>query len=184
MKQLIARRPIQYMGRTYKCGEAVPTENPQMVEAWLRADSAVWTDTDMEGFVSAVVQEAARRSKVNDLAAEVIRSMGVDIEDGAGEFVGVSSLTEQLRALFGPDSRPDTAGEGETGQGSEAPARRTGRLDVEDLEKWKKADLEKLAEDMGVDISNARTNAERAAILAAAEVQVSTDSPDDTGGGQ
>ena len=181
MKKLIARRPIQYMGRTYKCGEAVPTENPQMVEAWLRADSAVWTDTDMEGFVSAVVQEAARRSKVNDLAAEVIRSMGVDIEDGAGEFVGVSSLTEQLRALFAPDSRP---GEGETGQGSEAPARRTGRLDVEDLEKWKKADLEKLAEDMGVDISNARTNAERATILAAAEVQVSTNSPDDTGGGQ
>ena len=42
MKKLIARRPIQYMGRTYKCGEAVPTENPQMVEAWLSANSAVW----------------------------------------------------------------------------------------------------------------------------------------------
>ena len=50
MKKLIARRPIQYMGRTYKCGEAVPTENPQMVEAWLRADSAVWTDTDILSF--------------------------------------------------------------------------------------------------------------------------------------
>jgi hypothetical protein len=95
--------------------------------------------------------------------------------------VGVSSLTEQLRALFAPDSRP---GEGETGQGSEAPARRPGHLDVEDLEKWKKADLEKLAEDMGVDISSARTNAERAAILAAAEVQAPAGSPDDTGGGQ
>ena len=180
MKQLIARRPIQYMGRTYKCGEAVPAENSQMVEAWLRANSAVWSDTDMDGFVSAVVQEAARRTKVNDLAAEAIRSMGVDIEDGAGEFVGVSSLTEQLRALFGPD----TSGEGETGQGSEAPARQTGSLDVEDLEKWKKADLEKLAEDMGVDISSARTNAERATILAAAEVQAPAGSPDDTGGGQ
>lgn len=184
MKKLIARRSIQYMGRTYKCGEAVPTENPQMVEAWLRADSAVWTDTDMESFVSAVVQEAARRSKVNDLAAEVIRSMGVDIEDGTGEFVGVSSLMEQLRALFGPDSHPSTSGAGETGQGSEVPARRTGRLDAGDLEKWKKADLEKLAEDMGVDISKARTNAERAAILAAAEVRAPAAPPDDTGGGQ
>lgn len=84
MKKLIARRPIQYMGRTYKCGETVPTENSQMVEAWLRANSAVWTDTDMEGFVSSVIQEAARRSKVNDMAAEAIRTIGVAIEDDAG----------------------------------------------------------------------------------------------------
>ena len=181
MKKLIAQRPVLYLGRTYERGAVLPAHDPRIVEAWLRANSAVWSDTDMDGFVSAVVQEAARRSKVNDLAAEVIRAMGVDIEDGAGEFVGVSSLTEQLRALFAPDSRP---GEGETGQGSEAPARQTGRLDVDDLEKWKKADLEKLAEDMGVDISSARTNAERAAILAAAEVQAPADPPDDTGGGQ
>lgn len=184
MKKLIARRPIQYMGRTYKCGETVPTENSQMVEAWLRANSAVWTDTDMEGFVSSVIQEAARRSKVNDMAAEAIRTMGVAIEDDAGEFVGVSSLTEQLRALFAPENLPDTSGEGETGQGSEAASQPAGRLDAEDLEKWKKADLEKLAEAMGVDISKARSNAERAAILAAAEVQVPADPPDDTGGGQ
>lgn len=184
MKKLIARRPIQYMGRTYKCGEAVPTENSQMVEAWLRANSAVWTDTDMEGFVSAVIQEATRRSKVNDMAAEAIRTMGVAIEDDAGEFVGVSSLTEQLCALFGPDNHPNTSGAGETGQGSEASTQLTGRLDAADLEKWKKADLEKLAEDMGVDISRARTNAERAAILAAAEVWAPAGPPDDTGGGQ
>lgn len=184
MKKLIARRPIQYMGRTYKCGEAVPTENSQMVEAWLRANSATWTDTDMECFASAVIQEAARRSKVNGLAAEAIRTMGVAIEDDVGEFVGVSSLTDQLRTLFVPGSLPGTSGEGETGQGREAATQPTGRLDAEDLEKWKKADLEKLAEAMDVDISKARTNAERAAILAAAEVQSSADPPDDTGGGQ
>lgn len=204
MKKLIAQRPIQYMGRTYERGEAIPAQDPKMVAAWLKANSAVWADTDMEGFVSAVVQEAARRSKVNDLAAEAIRAMGVTVEDTAGEFVGASSMEEQIRAMFAPgglqngggtgegqdhgdggnaaQGGQNAPGEGENGQGGGVPAMLTGHLDAADLEKWKKADLEKLAEDMGVDISRAKNNAERAAILAAVEVQAPANDPENGGG--
>ena len=48
MKKLIAQRPIQYMGRTYESGEAIPAHDPNMVAAWLRANSAAWTGTDLE----------------------------------------------------------------------------------------------------------------------------------------
>lgn len=42
MKKLIAQRPIQYMGRTYERGEAIPAQDPKMVAAWLKANSAAW----------------------------------------------------------------------------------------------------------------------------------------------
>ena len=204
MKKLIAQRPIQYMGRTYERGEAIPAQDPKMVAAWLKANSAAWTGADMEDAARAAIQEAARRSKVNDLAADAIRAMGVTIEDDAGEFVGASSMEEQIRALFAPvglqngggtgegldhtdgenaaQGGQDAPGEGENGQAGETPAMLTGHLDAADLEKWKKADLEKLAEDMGVDISRAKNNAERAAILAAVEVQAPANDPENGGG--
>ena len=113
-------------------------------------------------------------------------------------------MEEQIRALFAPGSLQDggetkegqepagsgnhvqngqeTPGEAENGGGSGAPAMLTGHLDAADLEKWKKADLEKLAADMGVDISKAKNNAERAAILAAVEVQAPANDPENGGG--
>ena len=204
MKKLIAQRPIQYMGRTYERGAAIPANDPQMVEAWLRANSAAWTGTDAEDTARAAIKEAARRSKVNDLAALAIRTMGVTIEDAAGEFVGADSMVEQIRALFGHGSRQDGGNNGEgqepTGNGKHvqngqetpeeaenggdggAPAMLPGNLNAANLEKWKKADLEKLAADMGVDISAAKNNAERAAILAAVEVQAPANDPENSGG--
>ena len=204
MKKLIAQRPIQYMGRTYERGDAIPAHDPKMVAAWLRANSAAWTGTDMEDTARAAIQEAARRSKVNDLAAEAIRAMGVTIEDAAGEFVGASSMEEQIRALFATGSLQDggetkagqepagsgnhvqngqeTPGEAENGGGSGAPAMLTGHLDAAQLERMKKEDLEKLAADLGVDISKARNNTERAAILAEVEVQTPANDPENGGG--
>ena len=204
MKKLIAQRPIQYMGRVYEGGEAIPAHDPNMVAAWLSAGSAAWTGTDMEDAAHVAIQEAARRSRVNDLAAEAIRAMGVTIEDAAGEFVGASSMEEQIRAMFAPGSLQDggetregqeltgsgnnaqngqeTPGKDENGGDNGAPAMLTGHLDAADLEKWKKADLEKLAADMGVDISEAKSNAERAAILAAVEVQTPANDPENGGG--
>ena len=208
MKKLIAQRPIQYMGRTYESGEAIPANDPNMVAAWLRANSAAWAGTDLEDTARAAVREAAGRSKVNDLAAEAIRAMGVTIEDAAGEFVGAASMEKQIRAIFtgGPGSLQnggdgeegqepagsgnhgqngqETAEEAENGGGGEPPATLTGHLDAADLEKWKKADLEKLAADLGVDISKARNNTERAAILAAVEVQAPANDPENGGGAQ
>ena len=46
-----------------------------------------------------------------------------------------------------------------------------GHLDAEQLATMKKADLEKLADQLGVDISGAKNNKERAELIAAAPVQ-------------
>lgn len=200
MKKLIAQRPIQYMGRTYESGEAIPAHDPNMVAAWLRANSAAWTGTDLEDTAHAAVREAARRSKVNDLAAEAIRAMGVTIEDAAGEFVGASSMEERIRALFATGSLQDggetkegqepagsgnhvqngqeTPGEAENGGDSGAPAMLTGHLDAAQLERMKKEDLLDLAAKLGVDVSAAKNQKERAQLIAAVEVKA----PENDGG--
>ena len=206
MKKLIAQRPIQYMGRTYESGEAIPAHDPNMVAAWLRANSAAWTGTDLEDTARAAVLEAARRSKVNDQAADAIRAMGVTIEDDAGEFVGASSMEEQIRALFGhvglqnsgsteegqdhgdggntAQGGQDAPGEGENGQGGEMPAMLTGHLDAAQLERMKKEDLLDLAAKLGVDVSAAKNQRERAQLIAAAEVQAPANAPENDGGAQ
>lgn len=206
MKKLIAQRPIQYMGRTYESGEAIPAHDPDMVAAWMRANSAAWTGTDMEDTARAAIQEAARRSKVNDLAAEAIRAMGVTIEDAAGEFVGASSMEEWIRALFATGSLQDggetkerqepagsgnhvqngqeTPGEAENGGDSGAPAMLTGHLDAAQLERMKKEDLLDLAAKLGVDVSAAKNQKERAQLIAAAEVQATANPQENDGGAQ
>ena len=204
MKKLIAQRPIQYMGRTYERGEAIPAQDPKMVAAWLKANSAAWTGTDVEDAARAAIREAARRSEVNDQAAEAIRAMGVTIEDTAGEFVGASSMEEQIRALFAPgglqngggtgegqdhgdggnaaQGGQNAPGEGENGQGGGAPAMLTGHLDAAKLERMKKEDLLDLAAKLGVDVSAAKNQQERAQLIAAAEVQAHATDPENGGG--
>lgn len=206
MKKLIAQRPIQYMGRTYERGEAIPAQDPKMVAAWLKAKSAAWTGADLEDTDRAAVREAAKRSKVNDLAAEAIRAMGVTIEDDAGEFVGASSMEKQIRALFAPGSLQNgggagegldhgdggntaqggqnAPGEGENGRGGGTSAMPTGRLDPAKLERMKKEDLLDLAAKLGVDVSAAKNQQERAQLIAAAEVQAPADPPENDGGAQ
>lgn len=63
--------------------------------------------------------------------------------------------------------------EGQEGQenGQEAKMME-GHLDPEQLATMKKADLEKLAEQLGIDISGAKNNKERAELIASATVQV------------
>ena len=204
MKKLIAQRPIQYMGRTYERGEAIPAQDPKMVAAWLKANSAAWTGTDVEDAARAAIREAARRSRVNDQAAEAIRAMGVTIEDTAGEFVGASSMEEQIRALFAPgglqngggtgegqdhgdggnvaQGGQNAPGEGENGQGGGMPAMLTGHLDAVQLDRMKKEDLLDLAEKLGVDVSAAKNQQERAQLIAAAEVQAPANDPENGGG--
>ena len=204
MKKLIAQRPIQCMGRTYERGEAIPAQDPKMVAAWLKANSAAWTGTDVEDAARAAIREAARRSRVNDQAAEAIRAMGVTIEDTAGEFVGASSMEEQIRALFAPgglqngggtgegqdhgdggnaaQGGQNAPGEGENGQGGGAPAMLTGHLDAAKLERMKKEDLLDLAAKLGVDVSAAKNQQERAQLIAAAEVQAHATDPENGGG--
>ena len=204
MKKLIAQRPIQYMGRTYERGEAIPAQDPKMVAAWLKANSAAWTGTDVEDAARAAIREAAQRSRVNGQAAEAIRAMGVTIEDTAGEFVGTSSMEEQIRALFAPgglqngggtgegqdhgdggnaaQGGQNAPGEGENGQGGGMPAMLTGHLDAVQLERMKKEDLLDLAAKLGVDVSAAKNQQERAQLIAAAEVQAHATDPENGGG--
>lgn len=46
MQKLIARAPILFESKIYEVGEELPTKNPQIVEAWLEAKTAVWIDDE------------------------------------------------------------------------------------------------------------------------------------------
>lgn len=65
---------------------------------------------------------------------------------------------------FGPEAEKDA-------ENSQEPEMVTGYLEVEDLAGMKKSDLKDLAAKLGVDISKAKNNDERAALIAAVEVQ-------------
>ena len=137
---------------------------------------------------------------------EAIRAMGVTIEDTAGEFVGASSMEEQIRALFAPgglqngggtgeeqdhgdggnavQGGQNAPGEGENGQGGGTSAMLTGHLDLAKLERMKKEDLLDLAAKLGVDVSAAKNQRERAQLIAAAEVQATANPQENDGGAQ
>lgn len=68
------------------------------------------------------------------------------------------------------DSRGQNGGKEAQENGKEAKMLE-GHLDAEQLATMKKADLEKLADQLGVDISGAKNNKERAELIAAAPVQ-------------
>ena len=196
MKQLIATRPIQYMGRTYEPGDTVPAYEERMVAAWLDAGSVEWSDT------KAAEREAAEAAPApaEVQAAAALRAMGVAITDDTGAFVGAENLAEQIKNLAAApaekgEEKPQEGQDGQEGQepagtektaqaGSQegaAPEMLTGHLDAAQLERMTKADLIALAEKMGVDISTAKNNAERAAKIAAVEVQAPAD---ENGGAQ
>jgi len=167
MKKLVAKKHIQYGGRTYAPGATIPAYDQMMVSAWLRAETAVWEYTEPVQLAEVLPVE------VETVAA--LAELGVEIADEDGNFIGMDALTDNLRAIFAPqnfdgdeDENPEsgTAGD-QSGQ--------TGYLGAAELKTWKKAELEKLAADMGVDISGAKNNDERAELLAAVPVRVDDD---------
>lgn len=189
MEKLIAKRPIQYMGRVYETGEPVPAYDGRMVEAWLEAGSVERIDPD------AVEREAAQAAPTADMqAADALRAMGVTITDDTGAFVGTESLEAQIKSLgAAPAENADkNAQEGAKPQEGQEPTDAekagqegsqeategkmlTGHLDAAQLERMTKAELTNLAANLGVDISTAKNNAERAAMIAAVEVQAPAD---------
>ena len=86
----------------------------------------------------------------------------------------VSGDTEGQGAADGGQEAREQAGEGETG------GMIAGHLDPKDLEGLKKADLERMANDMGLDISKAKTKADLIAAITAAEVYAPAE--DENGG--
>ena len=159
-KRLIAARPIQYMGRTYNRGDTLPAHDPKMTDAWMKHGSAKWEDTTEE--IRPEHQEAIQPD-LDPAAAQtlqVLDGLGVKITDDAGAFCGEEELIRRIT----------TAVVGEAPEGQTAFV--AVHLDAEGLATMKTEALEKLATDMGVDIADAKNNAERAAKIAAVEVLI------------
>lgn len=54
MQKLIAKVPILFESKIYGIGEKLPTKNPQIVDAWLSAGTAVWkNDEEIKATVKA-----------------------------------------------------------------------------------------------------------------------------------
>ena len=70
----------------------------------------------------------------------------------------------------GQDGAKGTQGTQDGTQGTQDGGMIAGHLDPKDLESLKKADLERMATDMGMEISEAKTKADLIAVITAAEV--------------
>lgn len=152
MKALTAKRAVLYQGRMYEPGDTLPAGDSKMVEAWLEAESAEWTGED---------QEPAREAQ--------------------GE-PGTDNDTQEGQEDQGAAGGAQEAQEGQENQGAAE-----GTLDVVDghltregLETMTKANLEKLAKDMGVEIPRGATKALIIERLAA----VTVEAPAPDGGAQ
>lgn len=153
MVKLTARRPVLYQGRMYEPGDTLPAHDTRMVEAWLEAGTAEMTDAE---------EQPAKAPTDDQGAAQEPQNTQDDQEPGQGEN-GAEDGGE-------PPKDPE-----------QDPAMVEGHLDPKQLATMKKDALEKLADQLGVDISAAKNNAERAAILSAVIVQAPVD---ENGGAQ
>lgn len=152
MKKLIASKPIQYMGRIYGPGDTLPAYDGKMVSAWLKAGTATW-DTG----AAPQPQPAPAMDPAVAAALQALDALGVKITDDAGAPCGVEELVERITGAVVPEDTGELI---------------AGHLAADALAKLSTSDLEKLAADMGVDISGAKTNTERAEMIAAVEVLI------------
>ena len=152
MKGLIAKRPILYRGRMYKAGENLPGDDAKMVAAWLENDSA-----ELCGEAKSADRGGQEAAQEPENAPEVSEDQGAGNEAQGGQ-------------------EPPQEG------GTEDGGMIAGHLDPKDLEDLKKADLERMATDMGLDISKAKTKADLIAVITAAEVYAPAE--DENGGAQ
>jgi len=100
-------------------------------------------------------------------------------DDGGGQ--GGQEPTEDGNRAQGGQETP---GEAENSQGGGAHDMVPGHLDPVQLERMKKEDLLALADKLGVDVSTAKNQKERARLIAAAEVKAPANTPENDGGAQ
>lgn len=144
MGKLIALRPVLYQGRMYEEGETLPAYDTRMVEAWLEAGSAEMdSPKDSDETTTGEDQEDQQKPEKDP-------GQGTT---GAENDAELDRDTENLNATEGEQPVVD------------------GYLDPKQLAAMKKDALEKLAEQLSVDISAAKNNAERAALISAMTVQ-------------
>lgn len=146
MKRLIAKRPILYLGRMYQEGEALPGGDAKMVDAWVRNKSAEWSGENAK-----TAQDGTKGTQ--------------DGQDGAK---GTQGTQDGQDGAKGTQDGQDGTQDGT--KGAQDGGMIAGHLDPKDLESLKKADLERMATDMGLEISEAKTKADLIAVITAAEV--------------
>ena len=149
MKRLIAKRPILYLGRMYQEGEALPGGDAKMVDAWVRNKSAEWSGENAK-----TAQDGTQGTQ--------------DGQDGAKGTQGTQDGQDGTQGT--QDGQDGTQGTQDGTQGAQDGGMIAGHLDPKDLESLKKADLERMATDMGLEISEAKTKADLIAVITAAEV--------------
>lgn len=88
----------------------------------------------------------------------------------SAEWGGQEAKESRQEAQESAEQADGSQGSQEQNEGQEAEMVE-GHLDAEQLATMKKAELEQLAADLGVDISNAKNNRERAELIAAVPVQ-------------
>lgn len=148
MKRLIAKRPILYLGRMYQEGEALPGGDAKMVDAWVRNKSAEWSGENAK-----TAQDGTQGTQGTQ-----------DGQDGQDGTQGTRDGQDGQDGAQGTQDGQDGA------QGTQDGGMIAGHLDPKDLESLKKADLERMATDMGLEISEAKTKADLIAVITAAEV--------------
>ena len=153
MKKLIAKRPILYRGRMYQAGDNLPGDDARMVDAWLENDSAERCGESQNNAPDGAkgTQDGAQNTQGTQDGAK-------GTQDGAQNTQGTQD---------GAKGTQDGAQNTQDGQDGGMIA---GHLDPKDLESLKKADLERMATDMGLEISEAKTKADLIAVITAAEV--------------
>lgn len=93
------------------------------------------------------------------------------VRNKSAEWSGENAKTAQDGAQGGQDGTQGTQdGQDGTQDGTQGGGMIAGHLDPKDLESLKKADLERMATDMGLEISEAKTKADLIAVITAAEV--------------
>ena len=168
MKALTAKRAVLYQGRMYEPGDTLPAGDSRMVEAWLEAESAEWTGEAQEPAKEAQGEPETDNGTKGD-------------QEGQGAAEGAQEAQE------GQESQGAAEGAQEAQEGQESQGAAEGALDVvdghltrESLETMTKANLEKLAKDMGVEIPRGATKALIIERLAA----VTVEAPAPDGGAQ
>ena len=92
------------------------------------------------------------------------------VRNKSAEWSGENAKTAQDGTQGTQDGQDGTQGTQDGTQGAQDGGMIAGHLDPKDLESLKKADLERMATDMGLEISEAKTKADRIAVITAAEV--------------
>lgn len=108
MKRLIAKRAILYGSRMYDPGDTLPANDERMVNAWLKAKSAEFIDTetavartdaeesaepDDEAKADAHLDPAQLNGMSKDDLKKLAEDMGVELPRGAAKALIIDRLT-------------------------------------------------------------------------------------------